>query len=570
VTSLSSERSIQTADLSRIEGNLRALANNIEHVSGQVHSVNQEVLETQSRIDQLVQDFQEYVRRDQLEKNIQLAETRLVKVRQELETNFGHYSEVRRRTTGILQAVDASLVKKETIENTTEEHMLAAPRYWLAPALIALASWLNNNKELAEKAMMEALRRDDEKTSLFFALVTRRGARYKASREWLDRYFGLQDPHHLEREIVILIDGFANGIFGPDARIKTGKQIEVWIEELSQKVGFVEEQHEQWKTALEMKARKPESGTYTYLRQYSPTWSSLESSMQGAKLHTIIHNYFTDIFAREITPAKSIAFAVDALLDTLVTKFDDEELPLRRDERLLTLIVDENGDRITAQNKFNAEKTLEDRVTFTQLLTNFAMYPEVSNASLATQKFSIALSKEWIRQAHDDLTVENRAGVPQNIELSIDDWKGLTRDGSNEAELIKSLSDHMEQRKELEIARVKLEFKHWAGLVLGVIFGLMGFGMPFLFVFAAIGILYWYLAKRNLEKKKVQIAQDYDRLLTSCKDILRAVLADVVEWCGEYTKEDVQADKVTQFLESITPEQYSFSSHDNARAVMKF
>ncbi|MGX4587611.1 hypothetical protein [Paenibacillus chitinolyticus] len=566
---MSNERVIRTADLSRLEGNIRVLANNIEHVSGQVSSVSQEVLETQSKIEQLVQEFQEYVRKDQLEKNLQLAETRLVKVRQEIETKYGHYSEVRRRTTGILQAVDVSLVKKETIENSTEEHMLAAPRYWLAPALIALASWLNDNKELADKAMMEALRRDDEKTSLFFALVTRRGARYKASREWLDRYFNLQDPHQLEREIVVLIDGFSNGIFGPDARIKTGKQIETWIEELSQKVGFVEEQHASWKTALQMKTQKSSGESYPYLKDYSPTWPNLETSMEGAKLHAIIHDYFIDIFQKEITPSKSIAFAVDALLDTLVSKFDDEELPLRRDERLLSLIVDENGDRDRAQTMFAAEKTLEERISFTQLLTNFAMHPEVSNASLATQKLSIALSKEWIRQAHDDLTAENRSNVPYSIEISIDDWKSHTNDGSNEAELIQSLTEHMEKRKEDDVARVKLDGRHWTALVLGIGFALMGFMLPVFFVLGAVGVFYWYTSKRNLVNIKAKVVEDYDRLLTSCKDILRAVLADVVEWRREYASEDAKAGKVTEFLDSISPEQYSFSSYDNARAVMK-
>lgn len=568
MTILSGERIIQRADLSIIENNLRTLANNIEHVSGQVQSVNQEVLEAQLRIDQLILEFQEYVRKDQLEKNVQLAETRLVKVRQELETHFGHYGEVRRRTTGILQAVDASLVKKETIENTTEEHMLAAPRYWLAPALIALASWLNDNKQLAEKAMMEALRRDDEKTSLFFALVTRRGARYKASREWLDRYFSLQDPHRLEREIVVLIDGFANGIFGPDARIKTGKQIEAWIEELSQKAGFIEEQHAQWKVALEMMSRTTDNDSYTYLKQYSATWPRLEATMQGAKLHTIIYDYFTNIFSRGLTPAKSIAFAVDALLDTLVSKFDDEELPLRRDERLLTLIVDEDGDKDRAESRFNAEKTLEERVSFTQLLTNFAMHPDVSNASLATQKFSIALSKQWIRHAHDDITAENRAGVPQDIELLVDDWNGQTRDGSNESEMIQSLTVHMEQRKAHDIARVKPSTEQWVALVVGVIFGLMGFGFPLLFILSGIFILYWFMAMHKLKKKKEQIAQDYNSLLTSCKDIVRAVLADVVEWRAEYAAEDAKAIKVTELLDGISPEQYSFSSHDNARAII--
>lgn len=565
---MSSERVIHQADLSRIEASLRSLENGVAYVSDQVNAVHSEVIDTRANLDALIREFHEFVRKDQLEKNVQLAETRIVKVRQELETKFGHYAEIRRRVTGILQAVDVSLVKKETIENTTEEHMLAAPSYWLAPCLIALSAWLNDNKELAEKAMLEALRRDDEKTSLFFALVTRRGARYKASREWLERYFGLQDPHSLEREIVILIDGFTNGIFGPDARMKCGKQIESWIEELSQKVGFVEEQHNNWKVALESKLQKLNDQSYPYLKEYSPTWPKLEESLEGAKLHKIIYDYFNDIFAREITPEKSIAYAVDALLDTLVSKFDDEELPLRRDERLLSLIIQENGDRDRAQKLFEEEKTLEERVSFTQLLTNFAMHPEVSNASLATQKFSIALSKDWIKSAHDDITAENRAGVPVDVELAIDQWTGVTQDGSNEQELIQSLESHFEERKEQAIKQVKLTLKHWASLAGGILFTLMGFGAPFLFVFAIFCFVYFYLGKKNLQKRKDQIIQEFANLSEQCKQILRASLAELVDWRKEYAQEDENAALVTNLLESITPEQYTFSSYDTARSVV--
>lgn len=562
------DRVIQTADLSRIEGSLHVLNDNINYVGNKVDIVNSDLQQTKNDINQLMLEFQEFVRKDQLEKNVQLAETRIVKVRQEIETKFGHYGDIRRRVTGILQAVDISLVKKETIENATEEQMLNAPGYWLAPCLIALSAWLNNNQELADKAMLEAIRRDDEKTSLFFALVTRRGARYKVSREWLERYFGLQDPHSLEREIVILIDGFANGIFGPDARAKCGKQIETWIDELSQKVGFVESQHEQWKIALESKLPNVQNNSYPFLQKYSPTWPDLEDSLAGAKLHKIIQEYFYDIFAKEVTPAKNIAYAVDALLDTLVSKFDDEELPLRRDERQLSLIIQESGNRTSAQNLFDNEKVLEERVSFTQLLTNFAMHPEVSNASIATQKLSIALSKEWIKSAHDDLTAENRTNVPIDIELNIDQWVGRTDDGTNETELLHSLMNHLNSRRDQAMEQVKLYMKHWIALICGILFAFMGFGTVFLFVFAFLGIGYFFISKNNLQKRKDQIANEFANLLTSHSEVLRASLAETVDWRKEYSEEDQNAESIDEFLEGISPERYSFSTHDTVRSIV--
>ncbi|OUS69484.1 hypothetical protein B1748_31375 [Paenibacillus sp. MY03] len=564
-----SERIISQANLSHIENSLSTVAHNVSVVSDQVASVSHRVDETQSDLDQLRADFNEFVQQDKLSKNLQLAETRLVKVRQELENKFGHYEEVRRRAVGILQAVDVRLVKKETIENASEEQLLAAPNYWLAPCLIALSAWINDNQQLAERAMLEALRRDDEKTSLFFALVSRRASRYKASRDWLERYLAQQDPNQLQREIVVLIDGFTNGVFGPEARTQCAKQIEGWISELSQRIGFVETQREQWKSALLAKTESIDNNQYIYLQQFSPTWSQLKHSLEGAKLHTIIYDYFTEIFAKQITPSKNLAYAVDALLDNLVGNFDDEELPLRRDERLYTLIVKADGNKAEAEAKFNSEKLLEDQVSFTQLLTNFSMYPRESNASLATQKLSLALSKEWIAHAHDDITLDNRSHIPQSIEIKVDSWVGFTTDGSNELELIDDLTKHMNERKEAALKKNKVSIWGWGSLVAGIAFAVMGIGMPFLFVFAAAAILYFFTARHKVGKKKTAIVDAFEGLLSSSTDVLRAVLSDVVDFRREYEEEDTKADKIREFLDTVTPEQYAFSSYDSARAVIQ-
>jgi len=51
------------------------------------------------------------------------ARTELIKIRQEIEKQFGHYDSVRRTTQGILQSNDIGLVRKNTIETATEELM---------------------------------------------------------------------------------------------------------------------------------------------------------------------------------------------------------------------------------------------------------------------------------------------------------------------------------------------------------------------------------------------------------------------------------------------------------------
>lgn len=564
-----SDRVIRRADLSRIENNLDTLHHNVKVVHNQVSAVQQDVQVTQDNLDQLAAEFYKFVQMDLRAKQVQLSETRLVRVRQELENKYGHYSEVRRRITGILQAVDVSMVRQETINTATEELMLAAPGYWLAPALISLSSWLNDNKALLEKAMLQALRRDDEKASLFYALLCRRGGRFQASRAWLERYLSMQDPKALEREIVIVLDAYVAGVFGADARGQCVQKITSWIEELSQRVGFLEAQRDQWEKALMSKVAPRSGDEFVYLRRYSPTWHSLEYTLEGARLHQEIYDYFATLFAGEIQPVASVEAAVDGLLDKLVGQFDNEELPLRREERFLSLIIEEDGDKKSAQQRFAKEKALEEYVDFTQILTNLAILPELSQASKATQRFAVALSKNWIMAAHGDLTAKNRAQVPLNIEIEVEQWKGVTRDGCNEEELCQSVEDHLTTMRDGVLDSIKWGVKHYVVGAVGVLTGLMGlvnFDIIPLFV-AVFALIFVFSEKKKMEKAKAQVRNDFSEKTENTKNIVRAALAEVLDWRSDYAKEDAKSDKVRELLSDITPEQYVLSHHDKTRVV---
>src|SRR5262249_39163950 len=88
-----------SVDLSPVIRGLQVVNDNVARVNQQVLVVSQQGEQTRSRLEQLYQEFVAYVTADALRTELQLAETRLVKVRQELDQRFGHYSDVRRRVT---------------------------------------------------------------------------------------------------------------------------------------------------------------------------------------------------------------------------------------------------------------------------------------------------------------------------------------------------------------------------------------------------------------------------------------------------------------------------------------
>ncbi|WP_109479686.1 hypothetical protein [Paraburkholderia sp. C35] len=565
------ERIIQAADLTYINNSLRSLNRDIETVSKQVAGVGGELADTRSELARLEQAFMQFVAADLRAKELALAETRQIKIRQELETTYGYYAEVRRQATGILQAADVNVVRTETIKSATEGLMLSAPRYWLAPALVALAAWLNDQQDLAKRALAEAIRRDDEKTSLFFALISRRSGRGNACRVWLDRYFGMQDPKSLDRQSVILVDALASGIFGGEVRLQCTRRVESWVEELAAEVGFVETQREQWSDGLLTK--RPDenrAGRYTHLSRFSPTWTELNASLNEAALHEVVRDHFVGIFDGPLVPARSIEAAVDDLLDSLVSNFDDEELPLRREDRLNQLVIEESGDRVAAQRRQSLETTiLDERVSFTQLLTNAAMNPQLSKATRATQRYATALSRAWIRDAHDDLTASFRARVPGGIALSIEGWMGSTRSGENETELLDSLGAYLDAARDAALAKLKLGFKQWAAVVFGVFMLVCAFSAGWLLALVGIGSIGWFFAeKKKIDNARIRLAQEAAKKKEQCEQALKATLAELVEWRREYVRRDEIAAEVTAFIDSISPEQHILASHDNVRRVM--
>lgn len=400
------ERIIHQADLREIENKLRSIHEGLRTIDARVDVANENLQIVYDEIGSLAQEFHEFVNIQQKANRLGQAETRLVKIRQEIEKKYGHYDIVRRTTTGILQADDLGIVKKETISTATEELMISTPGYWLAPCLVALAAWINDQPELAEKAVKEGIKRNDEKTSLFFALICRRANRKNACLKWTQRYLANQDEENLDRNSIIILDAFASGLLGADTEGVISRQMNEWLSRLEEKPGFTERQTEQWSEAINLKRSELDEDLYPNLRKYSNSWPVLEDILEGAHLHEQMLNYLTDIFERKGS-TESVKEQLDDILDTLVTDFDNEELALRKQEKFEQFVVDFGGDDNRAHQNMSIEVTaFETHKDFTQLLTDAAMKPESSHSSISTQKFALALSRDWVTNAYNDVTAK--------------------------------------------------------------------------------------------------------------------------------------------------------------------
>ena len=79
----------------------------------------------------------------------------------------------------------------------------------------------------------------------------------------------------------------------------------------------------------------------------------------------------------------------------------------------------------------------------------------------------------------------------------------------------------------------------------------------FIFFIVAVGmILYHFSAKSKIQKIIQKTIESYSQKLESGKQIIRATIAEIVDFRIEFTEKDAESKKVLDFFEQIKPEEY--------------
>jgi hypothetical protein len=539
-------------------------------VHSELGTLNFKQDQLESELVKLADSFADFVEADLKHKSLQLAETRQGNLKQDLQIKFGYYAEVRRMATGILQGVDTGVISEDTLRFTTEEVMIKAPGYWLAPALVSLSAWIRNDKAATEKALKEALKRDDYKTTLFFMMVMRRLTRNDASLKWLERYFMHQNPHNLDREFIIILEAVSTGVFPPASKQLMMINVKNWIDQLTQGDNFIDKQKSQWIKFFEALGPLPE-GKYPLLEKFSTNWNSLENSLKEARTHDILNTHFKNIISSSSDFSKGIKVQLDEILSLLVTNFDDEELPLQEQVRLNQLIIQMDGDKAAAQAIMDAEKHIfDEKVDFLQLLTNASFNPELSGATKVTQALAVSISQPWILEAYDTFTAQCRNRIPQYVELSIDDFKTSTKDGSEENELLKEQETYYDKVLETQLSKISFPY---AAIIIGILICFLGFWAFSVhailgIIGSGIGAVIIWSSISGYKKSKDKIIETVEERKRKAKEVLRGCIAETVDYRIEHSTEDNNAEEVRNLISSITPEDFSSVSHETARSII--
>ncbi|RZE39996.1 hypothetical protein [Streptomyces albidoflavus] len=554
-------------------GNLVShLGEQVRQVSGQVAGVDTRQQQAQTELQQLRADFLAYVQQAGRASVVQRAETRIGVIKDDLDHEFGHHKTVRRTAVGMLQAFDTGLVTEETVRGVSEELMIQTPRYWLAPALVALASWAADDPTLCSRAVDEAFRRSPAHTSLLFTLVLRRQGRQEAAHRWLRHYLLVQDPAALGREFAVILEALAQGAFGPAGRELLATTLDQWQRTLLDDTAARDRQVALWRAEIDSLAAPTARADHPRLAQLSPQWPQLDAILGKARAQQALLDRYRAVTEREPGPSTRLEDAVDDILDQLVGAYDTDELPLRRDLELQHAVVAHDGDMDAARRAYDARAAaFEQTLDYLTVQSASALAPETIGTSPATRRLAVAACREWLDEAQGGFTRDYRAALPPAVEARFDSthsvagtmfhlppWTGSFSDGLPAME--HSLDAHWEQHAKSFLDSLAYPLRRHllilGASVLAVLLVVGQISWPVALVAAGLLALVRGLLLQQQHTKAQALHRSARQALHQAKrdslQQLRAAGAELTDWYESYRAADAVDADCRAFITSLS------------------
>ncbi|MEU3658297.1 hypothetical protein AB0E77_00820 [Streptomyces sp. NPDC032940] len=550
------------------------LTEQVGSVSGQVSTVEANQQQTRTELQELRDEFLAFVRQAETTANVQRAETRIGVIEDKIDHEFGHHKTVRRTAVGMLQAFDVGLVSEDNVRMVSDQLMIQTPRYWLAPALVALASWSADDRGLCERAVDEAFRRSPDRTALFFALVLRRQGRREGAVRWLRHYLLAQDPASLGREFAVILEAIAQGAFGVVGRDLLDRTLAEWRAQLADSAEAQARQTKRWRDEIETLRGPSAQQEFPRLAAVSPQWGRLDAVLSGARGQQLLLDKYRAVLDREFTPSDRIEDAVDDILDRLVSEYDNEELPLRRDLAFNQAVIDHDGDLDTARRVADADAaSYEETLDYLTVQTTAALNPEAIGTSPATQRLAVVACHEWFQHAHAGHTRDYRAAMPQDVQahfgtactvaarsFRLPPWTGSFTQPL--ATLEKSLADHWDQHMNPFIEALAYPWLKKAAPLIAVVVGILLFitqvNVGFALGAAAVVGVAWGLVLRGgaqaAQRDQNTARQALEAAKTESLHALRGASAELTDWYEKFRAADRVDAKVRELIASLKTE----------------
>jgi len=537
---------ISAANLDTIEKNLGSVANELSNVVTNVQETKYHMDDIENRVDTLNDSIDNLIKEIRETTVITDARQSIMYNDSLIEKKYGYYDNVRRTTLSLIDAVNNSNISSNALVDLKNQLLLNNPNYWLANSLSAVTFWLLNDKDNCQKELTNSLRKNEEKTSLFFTLLNLKFNRIDTSIHWLSKYLQLQNPTQLDSDFIIILDLVASGTFGNDAKNVVLNKIDKWINELQQENYIQENNINKFKELIYDNSYKEVA--FNNIESYVKDSDLLFGKINITSSYERILNYLQSIINRDGTTK-----TIDKILEDLIFEYEEQEQEYKKENRLNTLIIKYNGNREEAQKQYNKEiDALNNKVDLLTLFTNITINKDLYNLSLETQKIILSYIVPFIKKSYLEI---NNTLINNDLELNIDDFTTRTNNGTNNKEIDKELNLFIDNKyvvddKDLLVILIIVNLMGIIGIFLTINSGTI-FTILIIFLIISDILLLSKLFKRNNINKllKEKYYKDYNSKV-------EVTLAEIIDYNNLIKNNMVKYDELMTFLDNLNVRNY--------------
>ena len=383
--------------VSAVEDRVSDLESSLSRLSRRVDGLERSVMDAISELQQTVDTFVTEYRRD---RTVQNAYNELTEAKSELEQSFGRYKEVRELAADIIFIVDSGYIRRSVIVDATERLAIRTPRYWLAPAVVAVAAWLKDDEGLYLDSISSALNLDPGKTALFMILLLRHQERAGAMREWIGRYLAGLEPTNLPTDFAVILEAVSGGTLAPGSAPQLARRMQEWYKNASSSRDVEAGEIGQWEqNLLTLAAAGNYEEEFPVLARSSPTWELLRKRHEANTAIEAADHYFRNRFGDGAEVPADLDGRISNLLKHLAEDPDAEEDQILRKIRRAEAVIDTRDDAV-AQRRVAADEADRSRaLNILSLVTRAAFPGGRRQAPTMTELLAIMLSKRFISEA---------------------------------------------------------------------------------------------------------------------------------------------------------------------------
>lgn len=322
--------------------------NTLDNATGVInHSIHRAVsaYELQEQIDQLYMRY----------KCVELANKKIRALNNKKYYDFNNYRTVRKIVQGMMDNLDLNMVSDAVIYKSVERQHLLSPDYWLTCALISIMSWFSDDKQLAERALENAVKLDIKNSSMFYMIFNLRMNRNQVAVKWFLEYQKCELKGSDENTFLMLFSLISKTL-SDNVDDETSRLISSYIHRLivecAEKEGYSEDGIISLVREKMQSLMKAESYDFPLMAKYCKDYNNILRMLNLASNNYNILEFILRIIN---VPIAERNIYLKEYLNELLAKPNDVETETYNEIEYNELVIRMGGDVDGAKAKFDEE-----------------------------------------------------------------------------------------------------------------------------------------------------------------------------------------------------------------------